>query len=129
MPTLQITSVFTGQTWDGEVQTTDLDEIFRLFNRVDTPDAERLAKLGFNQPSMSSGDLLVLDNENYVVASRGFGHLTDSQAAAYRFQIERAGRSDVHSPAFPKMEGDALRFLGNDGHVEIAPDGMTAMPS
>lgn len=122
MPTLQITSVFTGQTWDGEVDTTDLDQIFRLFNRVDTPDAERLTKMGFNQPSMSSGDILVLNNINYVVASTGFGRLTDTQAATYRFQIEKPS-DDARRPMFCKMVGDALTYYGNDGQTGIAPDG------
>jgi hypothetical protein len=46
------------ETWEGTVATDDLEEIFRFFNRVEEGDGERLAEIGFDLPSMSSGDVV-----------------------------------------------------------------------
>jgi hypothetical protein len=53
-------------TWEGEVDVrrgatsgTTNSEIFRMFNRVDALDVERLDALGYTLPSLSAGDLIV----------------------------------------------------------------------
>jgi hypothetical protein len=76
-------------TWTGEVElqapadktTGRLSEIFRLFNRVEEADCERLAALGYELPSLSVGDLIELDGHTWRVAPVGFqlqGGLTEA---------------------------------------------------
>ena len=68
-------------TWTGSVDldrpqgtsTEDaLEQIFRLFNRVDFADGERLEALGYRLPSLSEGDEVTLDGETWEVSILGF---------------------------------------------------------
>lgn len=75
---LKITSFFTGQTWEGRVELSgetpeqQLEDAWRVFNRVEAGDHERLEEVGFVQPSMSMGDEIVLNGTTYIVATVGF---------------------------------------------------------
>jgi hypothetical protein len=60
-------------TWEGEVPQMGPEEIFRFFNRVDKPDSDRLAGLGYELPSMSVGDIITIDGMlQYRVDPVGF---------------------------------------------------------
>lgn len=61
-------------SWTGEADVT-LDTVFRFFNRVDEADCDRLEALGYNMPSLSVDDLVVLDGVTYQVAATGFTKL------------------------------------------------------
>lgn len=76
---LTIWTHWEGKTWTGDApisrfQPTDdkLDEIFRFFNRVDEGDHERMAACGYELPSLSVGDKILLADQWYEVASLGF---------------------------------------------------------
>lgn len=81
MAHVKITSAFTNESWEGEVdlhlrwRTSDptrLEQIFRLFNRVDEADSERLERMGYTLPSLSVGDRVELDDEVWYVHPIGF---------------------------------------------------------
>lgn len=65
-------------TWTGAVQlaTTEpedrLELIFRLFNRVDDSDCERLEKWGYKLPSLSTGDSVTMEGKTYRCESMGW---------------------------------------------------------
>jgi len=59
---------------EGEVN----EALFRFFNRVDDPDVDRLAEVGFELPSLSVGDLLHWGSKTFRVAGSGFEQITDS---------------------------------------------------
>jgi hypothetical protein len=91
---LTIWSHFEGQTWEGEIPdgeaseplfggtiTTDrdavLEYVFRLFNRVQQEDVERLDALGYELPSLSTGDRVTLpDGSVWHCASIGWEQVT-----------------------------------------------------
>lgn len=67
------------QLWTGSVpadENADPDvvneQIFRMFNRVDEADNERLEKWGYRLPSLSVGDVITWNGVAYEVASVGF---------------------------------------------------------
>ncbi len=71
--------------WSGQVNARDLDDIFQQFNRNSPEDALRLQVLGFNQPSMSVGDFIVVHTSSqahvlepgfYIVLPLGFAQVT-----------------------------------------------------
>ena len=79
--TVVITSVLTGESWRGDVDTGlpedapvehKLERLFRLFNRVDEEDVTRLEMIGYRQPSMSCGDTIDLDGQTWKVSACGF---------------------------------------------------------
>lgn len=75
MAKITVESVFTGQTWTGEVPDHEIatdDMIFRYFNRVDEADCDRLDQIGFDQPSMSKGDIFEVNGRRVRVLSVGF---------------------------------------------------------
>lgn len=73
---LTIWSHFEGKTWTGEIPGTfedgSLDVIFRLFNRVEEGDAERLEAWGYTLPSLSVGDRVTVAGQRFVVMPIGF---------------------------------------------------------
>jgi hypothetical protein len=86
MANVKITSVFTGDTWQGEVDlprvpaeraSENLELLFRLFNRVDERDTTRLDDIGYTLPSMSVGDRVEVDGVAWRVEPLGFERETD----------------------------------------------------
>jgi hypothetical protein len=82
-----IVSGFTGQAWSDERPDDDRPDedilegrdggLWREFNRVVDEDGPRLERLGFRQPSLSVGDLVILHDDErggraYRVAGVGF---------------------------------------------------------
>lgn len=128
MHSIKIMSVFTGDTFNGQVDTDDLDKIFRMFNLVDDADAVRLHKMGYRLPSMSAGDIVWLDDQPYICASTGWDKLSNAQAAAYSIEIGNAASNpEARGPFMPKMQGETLRYLGDGGYHNIAPDGFVTV--
>lgn len=74
----------TDPTWTGEVNTTDLDEIWRLFNRVSTEDNKRLRDMGYTLPSLSMGDVITINGEHHALGAIGFGPMTDQEFRDYK---------------------------------------------
>jgi hypothetical protein len=60
------------EVWQGLVPQMDLEGIFRFFNRVEPGDGERLEALGYDLPSLSTGDLVTVGGKRWRVASVGF---------------------------------------------------------
>jgi hypothetical protein len=83
---LKIYSHFEGDVWEGDVPELDSIEeydeverdsvvnehIFRLFNRVDEGDNERLEAWGYRLPSLSVGDVIEYDGRAWKVDDFGF---------------------------------------------------------
>lgn len=69
-------------TWTGEVEARDLEDIFRIFNRVDDEDCERLDEIGYHLPSLSVGDVVSYDGTYKIVAFAGFKDIAEDE---YRF--------------------------------------------
>jgi hypothetical protein len=83
---LKIYSHFKDQVWEGEVPELDSIEeydeverdavinerVFRLFNRVDDEDNERLEAWGYRLPSLSVGDVIEYDGQAWKVDDFGF---------------------------------------------------------
>lgn len=83
--------------WEGEVPvefpqskdcSDELEDIFRIFNRVDDEDVVQLAKMGYSLPSLSVGDLVTLVPK-------------DRQQHARMFRVEGLGFKEV----FPGLAG------------------------
>lgn len=64
-------------TWEGKCSTTNLDTLFRTFNRVDDEDYDRLDRIGYKLPSLSVGDLITVDGVTSRVDSLGFTKVSD----------------------------------------------------
>jgi hypothetical protein len=84
----------TDPTWTGDIHTSSrkhteaLEQIFRLFNRVNDADCERLMATGYTLPSLSAGDIVTIDNEPYLCANIGWiavdsGWVEDYKAMPY----------------------------------------------
>jgi len=52
-----------------------LNQIFRTFNRVDIADGEFLKQIGYELPSLSSGDEITIGIQTYRVESTGFSEV------------------------------------------------------
>lgn len=65
--------------WTGEVDVRDLEDIFRLFNRVDADDALRLEELGYHLPSLSVGDVVSYGGTYKIVADQGFEDIVEGE--------------------------------------------------
>lgn len=65
-----------GETWEGEVpgvfQDGSLDLIFRMFNRVEPEDNDRLESWGYRLPSLSVGDRVTVGGRRFAVAVVGW---------------------------------------------------------
>lgn len=84
MDTILIFSTMTGQSWEGESESRDLEAIFREFNRVDDADCQRLEDKGYDLPSLSTGDFVGLSSgsgeyEWYLCAGTGWQPVTTRQ--------------------------------------------------
>ena|SRR5437763_7263472 len=89
-----------GTTWSGEVEVNMnlsdeviLDLIYRMFNRVDEADLDRMEALGYELPSLSMGDFVTLHGgaahtwgeehpRTYQVAAIGFALLTGTETGS-----------------------------------------------
>lgn len=95
---LTIRSIYTHAAWNGNVELGDgtseqkLERAFRLFNRVDDADGERLESWGYRLPSMSVGDCVSLTppgkklgeaTEHWIVMPFGFSRLEDVNASRW----------------------------------------------
>ena len=138
MSKISIISTATGRVWEGESATdVDLDgmeALFREFNRVDEGDNERLEALGYDLPSLSSGDFVcVNDGEDawWLCANVGWQRVTPRQAVlpALDYQSAQAlapsqGRyaAEVRPPMFLKVEDDgALVYMTPDSRWRRIP--------
>ena len=65
---------------DGDIDRDELarfhDELFRFFNRVDDEDIGKLARIGYELPSLSVGDLINYDRCTVRVAGMGWEVIT-----------------------------------------------------
>ena len=67
-----------------DMRLSDPEGVFRAFNRVDDADCRRLEEWGYRLPSMSVGDLVVIDATTYRVDSIGFTKISDNKDMALR---------------------------------------------
>ena len=65
--------------WEGTIRVPEgasasaiLDIVFRLFNRVDDDDVQRLRYIGYNLPSLTAGDLVTFAGNTWRCASVGW---------------------------------------------------------
>lgn len=65
-------------TWEGEVELKpdtphfQLEQVFRLFNRVEQADVQRLRDIGYTLPSLSTGDHVTLDGVRWRCCAVGW---------------------------------------------------------
>jgi hypothetical protein len=76
---VKITSSFTNESYECEWTTlTDLDDrallnrVYDTFQRVTSGDHDRLAKIGYELPSISAGDRIEIDGKAWRVDAMGF---------------------------------------------------------
>lgn len=141
---LRILSTMTGKAWEGDVSygferstpTATLESIFRAFNRVDEADCKRLDDLGYNLPSLSSGDFVRLTDDDgatywYLCASVGWVPVTERQALipqkdyemACRTAADRGEYANEQRPAMflSVREDGALIYMRPTGGWQIVP--------
>jgi hypothetical protein len=133
---LTIWSHFKGQSWTGEIQELPGNErnvneqIFRLFNRVDVEDGERLDAWNYNLPSMSVGDMLTHSRKTWLVADIGFVQLTPYEAEVLRAR-SAVGEISLFGPALHRIRvttsdstvGGFVEEKTNDNDDDGYPDG------
>lgn len=80
---------FPATSWEGSVDLdlsngpeAALEQVFRQFNRVTDEDVSRLTRIGYNLPSLSTGDLVTLDGRRWRVAPVGFREVVTADEAA-----------------------------------------------
>lgn len=82
-PEYRIGALYEGRdaepTWSGEVEVRDLEDIFRLFNRVDEEDSVRLMEMDYRLPSLSVGDVVSYDGTCKIVADHGFEDIAEGE--------------------------------------------------
>jgi hypothetical protein len=74
---ITITTVLRYGVWQGQLDLPGndqeaLEQVWRLFNRVETEDVERLEEWGYRLPSLSVGDRVTLDGKDYWVNDLGW---------------------------------------------------------
>jgi hypothetical protein len=86
---LIIESHWRGEVWEGDVvlPTTGesvehvLEVVFRLFNRVDEGDGEKLAAIGYTLPSLSVGDHVTVFGQRWHCAPVGWELVVEEEAS------------------------------------------------
>ena len=127
--TVAVFSAMRGSGWQGQVPTNDLEELFRYFNRVDETDGPRLEAIGYNLPSMMASDLVGLVDDSglyttwYLCAGSDWDEILDAQAQTYMTRAQRDVAAGKRGPMFAEMDGPNLKYIGNDGMVNISPSG------
>jgi len=85
--------------WRGDVELEDGDpsfqaeQVFRLFNRVSDADVKRLAKIVYELPSLSVGDLIVFSGHAFRIETSGFKQLDLQEQLLSQFFPEGASAS------------------------------------
>jgi hypothetical protein len=96
---LVIESLLAEDAWRGEVDLPDedpeaLERVWRLFNRVEPEDSERLEKWGYRLPSLSIGDRVQIDGKDYWVNDLGWVERKEDLAEFIkRLEYLRSGKS------------------------------------
>jgi hypothetical protein len=78
---------------DSEYQAETNEALFRLFNRVEPEDSERLEAWGYRLPSLSVGDVIAWGGNSYRIDSVGFTKLTNTDAGAAAVMRAYSGAS------------------------------------
>lgn len=132
---ITIFSTMSGKQWKGEVEPQwiiapdaegEMERIFRLFNRVEQEDCDRLEGIGYDLPSLSSGDFVQdYNGQWWLCASVGWQKVTARQAILpqmdYKIAQETAHTrgeyaAEVRPPMFLKVdENGALSYMRHDG--------------
>lgn len=140
---ITILSTMTGKKWMGSVPPesvidvdpeAQLERIFRFFNRVEQADCDRLDALGYDLPSLTSGDFVEIDDQWWLCASGGWEKVNARQALTpqtdYIGALLRAPREgkyadQVRPPMFLSVaESGSLVYMHPSGEwVEIPPQG------
>lgn len=76
--------------WVGEVESADLEDIFREFNRVTEADCERLEEIGYALPSLSVGDTVEVEGKTWLCAGVGWVEDHDCQENAVPYESDGA---------------------------------------
>lgn len=67
------------EVWQGLVPDAELggtmEGVFRFFNRVEEGDADRLERLGYDLPSLSTDDIVTADGKSWKVEPVGFSEV------------------------------------------------------
>jgi hypothetical protein len=127
---ISIWSHFRGQTWTGEIPQSTNGEIFRLFNRVDVEDAERLSVWNYTLPSLSVGDTISYDGRTFAVEGVGFIEVTryeheQMQARALAGEISLFGLAlhRIEVTTSDSTVGGFVTVKTNDDDDDGYPDG------
>lgn len=148
MNTITIVSTMTGKTWEGELPhnvaldvaaghtareagaTCGLESIFRLFNRVNFEDTQRLEQMGYELPSLSGGDFVQVDGQWWLCASSGWKRVTARQVLMtsldYSQALAHASRNgtyadQVRPPMFLAVHNGDLVYMRPNGGWRMVP--------
>jgi peptidoglycan hydrolase-like protein with peptidoglycan-binding domain len=140
---IKITSSFTGESWEGEVDIPEgdaLEHIFRQFNRVTDADAERMEAQGYRLPSLSVGDQVEIGGRRYRVASMGFTEVQGMESPGYarfdprRFvavgnaRMEMYRALDANDVPAARRAAERVAEIGGPGYLDIDERRQVAMP-
>lgn len=148
--TLTIWSTMSGKQFDRDMRDTDLmplpadlnhdvdyaadpvgylEHVFRYFNRVDEADVTRLNGIGYELPSLSTGDFVQVDGEFWLCANVGWQRVTMRQAllpqmdyaTAVSMAAERGQADQVRPAMFLSVEGDTLVYMAPNAKWKTIP--------
>lgn len=91
------------------------ETLYRIFNRVDEADTQRLEALEYRLPSLSPGDVIAWDKHAYRVLAIGFERLEPTGALSANVRHRAPGDP---SPALRELIGE---------YVQAHPDKPTAL--
>lgn len=127
-----IVSHFSARVWQGEMPGNypSPDEIYRFFNVVDAPDIERLRAIGYEQESMSNGDLVYHGEMHdwFLIQSTGFEPVSMRAAMLYygACAVAAQGRDEgQRSPAYARVI--TQEDSGSNGFLPGDVDGIVTM--
>lgn len=113
-----------------------MEHVFRYFNRVDEADVIRLKSVGYELPSLSSGDFVQVDGEFWLCGNVGWQRVTMRQAlipqmdyaTAVSMAAERGQADQVRPAMFLSVEGDTLVYMTPDAKWKTVPaEGATQL--
>lgn len=133
---ITIFSTMSGKQWKGEVEPqwiiapdaeSEMERIFCLFNRVEQEDCERLESIGYELPSLSSGDFVEdYNGQWWLCANVGWVKVTARQAIIPQLDYKAAQATahergeyaaEVRPPMFFKMEGTSMTYMRHNGQM------------